>query len=83
MDLRTRVYVVDYLKQEIFSNAIIMRFQPARLYMHVANRSLPSSKNPHFENEARYTTFLVKMSFVYMRMKLVISVSKAQHLPSF
>ena len=53
------------------------------LYMHVANRSLPSSKNPHLENEARYTTFLVKMSFVYMRMKLMISVSKAEHLPSF
>ena len=32
------------------------------------NRSLPSSKNPHFENEARRTTFLVKMSFC-MRMK--------------
>ena len=33
------------------------------------NRPLPSSKNPHFQNEARCTTFLVKMSFVCMRMK--------------
>ena len=33
------------------------------------NRPLPSSKNPHFQNEAKYTTFLVKMSFICMRMK--------------
>ena len=33
------------------------------------NRLLPSSKNPHFQNEATCTTFLVKMSFIYMRMK--------------
>ena len=35
----------------------------------VFNRPLPSSKNPHFQNEARCTTFLVKMSFICMRMK--------------
>ena len=33
------------------------------------NRRPPSSKNPHFQNEARCTTFLVKMSFIWMRMK--------------
>ena len=33
------------------------------------NRPLPSSKNPHFQNEARCTTFLLKMSFICMRMK--------------
>ena len=33
------------------------------------NRPLPSSKNPHFQNEARCTTFLVKMSFICMKMK--------------
>ena len=33
------------------------------------NRPLPSSKNPHFQKEARCTTFLVKMSFICMRMK--------------
>ena len=33
------------------------------------NRPLPSSKNLHFQNEARYTTFLVKVSFICMRMK--------------
>ena len=31
--------------------------------------SYPSSKNPHFQNEARCTTFLVKISFMRMRMK--------------
>ena len=34
-----------------------------------ANRPLPSSKNPHFQDEARCTTFLVKMSFICMRKK--------------
>ena len=31
------------------------------------NRPLPSSKDPHFQSEARFTTFLV--SFICMRMK--------------
>ena len=34
-----------------------------------SNRPLPSSKNPHFKNEAKCTSFLVKMSFICMRMK--------------
>ena len=33
------------------------------------NRPLPSSKNPHFQNETKCTTFLVKMSFICMRVK--------------
>ena len=33
------------------------------------NRPLPSSKNPHFQNDTKCTTFLVKMSFICMRMK--------------
>ena len=31
--------------------------------------SFPSSKNPHFQNEAKCTTCLVKMSFICMRLK--------------
>ena len=41
----------------------------SRSYPKVPNRPLPSSKDPHFQNEARCTTFLVKMSFICMRMK--------------
>ena len=33
------------------------------------NRPLLSSKNPHFQNQVKCTTFLVKMSFICMRMK--------------
>ena len=51
------------------------------LYMHVANRPLPSSKNPHFQDEARCTTFLVKMSFAW-EWKMIF-LSKAEQLPSF
>ena len=32
-----------------------------RVRVYIVDRPLPSSKNPHFQNEARCTTFLVKM----------------------
>ena len=34
-----------------------------------SKRPLTSSKNPHFQNEAKSTTFLLKMSFICMKMK--------------
>ena len=46
------------------------------------NRLLPSSKNPHFQNAAKCTTCLVKMSFICMRMKNYF-ISKAELLTSF
>ena len=33
------------------------------------NKPPPSSKNPHFQNKGKCTTFLAKISFIYMRMK--------------
>ena len=38
------------------------------------NRPLPSSKKPYFQNEAKCTTFLVKMSFICMRMKNLLHI---------
>ena len=38
------------------------------------NRPLPGSKNPHFQNQAKCTTFLVKMSFICMRMKNLLHI---------
>ena len=35
----------------------------------MSNGPLPSSEIPHFQNESKCTTFLVKMNFIYMRMK--------------
>ena len=46
------------------------------------NSPLPSSKDPPFQNEAKCTTFFVKMSFICTRIK-IISISKAEHLTSF
>ena len=43
---------------------------------------LRSSKTPHFQNEAKCTTFLMKMSFTCMAIK-TISLSNAEHLTSF
>ena len=42
---------------------------PFKYALTLPNRPLPSSEDPHFQNEARYATFLVKMSFICMRMK--------------
>ena len=33
------------------------------------NRPLPSNRKPHFQNKAKCTTFLVKMSFICIRIK--------------
>ena len=52
------------------------------LHVTKINRPLLNSKNPHFQNEAKCTTFLVEMSSTCMRMKIV-SVSKVEHLTSF
>ena len=55
-----------------FAYSIAKRYQHGSsnlLWTSTWNRTLSSSKNPHFQNEARFTTFLVKMSFICMRMK--------------
>ena len=46
------------------------------------SRPLKSSTNPHFQNEAKCPTFLVKMSLFAWEWK-IIYISKAQHLTSF
>ena len=46
------------------------------------NRPLPSSKNPHFQNEGKCTTFLVKMTLFTWEWKIVI-ILKADHSTSF
>ena len=43
------------------------------MFWKCSNTPLPSSKDPHFQNEARCTIFLAKMSFICI----------ADHLPSF
>ena len=37
--------------------------------LQAAQRATSEFKNPHFQNEAKCTTFVVKMSFICMRMK--------------
>ena len=36
---------------------------------HVLTLPLPSSRNPHFQNDTTCTTFLVKINYICMRMK--------------
>ena len=47
----------------------LTRFLVLFQYSKRFDRPLPSSKYPHFQNEAKCTSFLVKMSFVCTRMK--------------
>ena len=44
-------------------------------------RPFPGSKNPRFQNEAKNKTFLMKMSFICIRIKLIF-ISMASHLAS-
>ena len=48
----------------------------------IRNRPLPSTKDPHFPNEAKSTTFPLKTSFFLLEWK-TIYISKAEHLTSF
>ena len=66
MGVLSTMYVLNFYATPV--SVPIMNSQVSYLSEHL-NRPLPSSKNPHFRNEATYTTFLVKMSFICMRMK--------------
>ena len=57
----THVQIVNFLKSLLLS--------PSSLLKLPNNKPLPGSKNPHFQNEAKFTAFLVKKSFICMRMK--------------
>ena len=79
---------INYLKQVctvLINKVFQLWIQPNKkscVKILAIDRQLPSSKNPHFQNEAKCTTFLVKMSFICMRMA-IISISKAEYLTSF
>ena len=47
------------------------------------NRPLSSFQNPHFQNEARCTAFLVKMSFICMRIKKIFPYQRLSCFPRF
>ena len=47
----------------VLSNLIVLGFSKQ------SNRPLPSSKKPHFQDEAKCLTFLGKMRFICMRIK--------------
>ena len=51
-------------------------------FLHTPNRPLPSSKNPHFQNEAKCTNLSCENEFC-LQGKKIISISKAELLTSF
>ena len=53
-----------------------------RRYWPGFNRPLSSSKNPRFQNEAKCTTFVVKVSLFAWEWK-IITIPKVAHLTSF
>ena len=46
-----------------------MMLQQTQVHGQKNNKSFSSSKNSHFQNEPKYKTLLVKMSFIYKRIK--------------
>ena len=48
-----------------------------------SNRTLPSSWNPHFQNEAKYTTFLVKNEFHLYEIEKSFSYLRVSTKPRF
>ena len=46
-----------------------VKLQQTQVHGQKNNRSFSSSKNSHFQNEPKYKTLLVKMSFIYKRIK--------------
>ena len=40
------------------------------------NRPFPSSKNSHFQNKAKCKTFLVKMSFICVRLENIFRINR-------
>ena len=59
------------LTQSLFlRHSIHFTFNLYQLYdKQLFNRPFLSSQNPHFQKEAKCTTFLMKMSFICVRMK--------------
>ena len=62
-------YKVNLLKQGLsLRHSIHFTFNPYQPYdKQLFNRPFLSSQNPHFQKEAKCSTFLVKMSFICMR----------------
>ena len=73
------------ISTSLYGYFTVVEFKKSLYFYFIFTRTvspLLSSKNPHFHNGAKSSTFLVKMSFICMRLK-IISISKAEHLTSF
>ena len=63
---KTLTHIIVLVQALVVHSHIPSSLALARLPL---NRPLPSSKNLLFQNEARCTTFLVRISFICMRKK--------------
>ena len=73
--MKTRVVIV-------FGRTLHIHFRlmNGRVFL-LANNPFSSSKNSHFQDEAKCTTFLMKTSFICIRIKIIFR-SIASHLAS-
>ena len=60
----SETFCKEWYKQSVWKYSF-SRISTAALFKYATSEF----QNPHFQNEARCTTFLLKMSFIYMRMK--------------
>ena len=60
---QSKLIDLAFAKME-FSSLLVQRMNECGMLFF-----FPTSKNPHFQNEAKCTNFLAKISFIWMRMK--------------
>lgn len=62
--------------------AAVMRAILSYCEKKLEKEAISEFENSHFQYETKCETFLVKMSFIYLRIKKSIFISKALHLAS-
>ena len=68
----------------IFTTRLLIVCTSCKTSYNILSRShVKNLKGHYFENDAKCTAFLVKMSFICMKMKNHFHQSKAEHLTSF
>ena len=70
ISLEDLISLFCYITSVVFSSVFFTYLAWFRSQKKLPNRPLLSSKNPHFRNEAKCTAFLMKMSFIWVKMKI-------------
>ena len=76
ISLEDLISLFCYITSVVFSSVFFTYLAWFRSQKKLPNRPLLSSKNPHFRNEAKCTAFLMKMSFICVKMKIHFQIKR-------